>query len=61
MEEGFYLFLCIGSLLLLSIFVEVVPSCQVFLKIFSSLCNAGCPMLTIISFVIASGPGGFFN
>ena len=27
----------------------------------SSLCNAGCPRLTIISLVIASGPGDFFN
>ena len=38
-----------------------VPSYQVLLKISSSLCNAGCPRLTIISLVIASGPGDFFN
>ena len=38
-----------------------VPSCQVLLKISSSLCTAGCPRLTIISLVIASGPGDFFN
>ena len=38
-----------------------VPSCQVLLTISSSLCNAGCPRLTIISLVIASGPGDFFN
>ena len=31
------------------------------LKISSSLCNAGCPRLTIISLVISSGPGDFFN
>ena len=31
------------------------------MKISSSLCNAGCPRLTIISLVIASGPGDFFN
>ena len=38
-----------------------VPSFQVLLKIYSSLCNTGYPRLTIISLVIASGPGDFFN
>ena len=38
-----------------------VLSCQVLLNISSSLCKAGCPRLTIISLVIASGPGDFLN
>ena len=54
----FTLFYVLGSLLLLSIFVEV---CQVLLKISSGLCNASCLRLTIISLVIASGPGDFFD
>ena len=38
-----------------------VPSCQVSLKISSSLCNASCPTLTSISLVIATGHGDLFN
>ena len=49
-----YPFYLLGSLLFISIFVEVL------LKISSSLYNASCPRLTI-SLVIASGPGDFFN
>ena len=55
------LFLCIGIIVVSLHICGCVPSCQVLLNISSSLCNAGCPRLTIISLVIASGPGDFFD
>ena len=56
-----YLFFCIGIIVASRHICGSVLSCQVLLKISGSLCNAGCPRLTIISLVIASGPGDFFN
>ena len=55
------MYLCIGIIVASLHIYGSVPSYQVLLKISSSLCNAGCPRLTIISLVIASGPGDFFN
>ena len=56
-----YLFFCIGIIVASRHICGSIPSCQVLLKISSSLYNAGCPRLTIISLVIPSGPGDFFN
>ena len=52
-------FLCIGIIVASLYIYGSLPSCQVLLKISSSLFNAGCPRLTIISLVIASGLGDF--
>ena len=56
-----YLFLRIGIIVASLHICGSVPSCQVLLKISSSLCNAGCHRFTIISLVISSSPGDFFN